>query len=220
MGERGRQFVRAHHSYAVLAQRFIEAAVVSAEREAAAVAERYARRARPRAATACCAPTSGRRCRSGSARCSACSPQAGLHDLSQLRLLEVGCGAGGNLLELLRLGFAPEHLSGIELLPERLALARAVLPEALALQRRRCAARAGAGAVAGHRVRVHGVLVAARRCLPAAPGRGDVGLAEARRRGAVVRLHGRQPAQPGRARRAAARGCARCFRKGGCGTGA
>jgi len=59
--------------------------------------------------------------------------RAGLHDLSSLRLLEVGCGAGGNLLELLRLGFAPQHLSGIELLPERLALARHVLPAALAL---------------------------------------------------------------------------------------
>lgn len=59
--------------------------------------------------------------------------QAGLHDLSRLKLLEVGCGAGGNLLELLRLGFAPEHLAGIELLGERLARARAVLPEALRL---------------------------------------------------------------------------------------
>lgn len=59
---------------------------------------------------------------------------AGLQDLSRPTLLEVGCGAGGNLLELLRLGFAPAHLSGIELLPERLALARAVLPEALQLQ--------------------------------------------------------------------------------------
>jgi SAM-dependent methyltransferase len=58
----------------------------------------------------------------------------GLHDLSSLRLLEVGCGAGGNLLELLRMGFAPHHLAGIELLPERLALARAVLPEALQLR--------------------------------------------------------------------------------------
>ena len=53
--------------------------------------------------------------------------------LASLRLLEVGCGAGGNLLELLRLGFAPEHLAGAELLPERLAQARAVLPPALAL---------------------------------------------------------------------------------------
>ena len=59
--------------------------------------------------------------------------QAGLHDLSRLRLLEVGCGAGGNLLELLRLGFLPAHLQGVELLPERLALARELLPPALAL---------------------------------------------------------------------------------------
>lgn len=57
----------------------------------------------------------------------------GVRDLSVLRLLEVGCGQGGNLLELLRLGFAPEHLSGIELLPERLAQARRCLPAALAL---------------------------------------------------------------------------------------
>ena len=31
----------------------------------------------------------------------------GMTDLASLRLLEVGCGGGGNLLELLRLGFAP-----------------------------------------------------------------------------------------------------------------
>ena len=57
----------------------------------------------------------------------------GLTDLAALRLLEVGCGAGGNLLELLRMGFAPDHLAGAELLPERLAQARAVLPAAVAL---------------------------------------------------------------------------------------
>ncbi|MCO5124185.1 MAG: class I SAM-dependent methyltransferase [Rhizobacter sp.] len=51
--------------------------------------------------------------------------------LSTLRLLEVGCGSGGNLLELLRLGFMPEHLTAIELLPERCAQARHVLPAAL-----------------------------------------------------------------------------------------
>lgn len=49
------------------------------------------------------------------------------------RLAEVGCGAGGNLLEMLRLGLAPEHLSGIELLPERYEAARAVLPPAVRL---------------------------------------------------------------------------------------
>ncbi len=58
---------------------------------------------------------------------------AGLLDLSALHLLEVGCGSGGNLLELLRLGFSPARLSGIELLPERLASAREVLPASLAL---------------------------------------------------------------------------------------
>ena len=59
--------------------------------------------------------------------------QQGLTDLSALRVLEVGCGAGGNLLELLRMGFAPQHLAGAELLPERLAAARAVLPSAVSL---------------------------------------------------------------------------------------
>jgi SAM-dependent methyltransferase len=57
----------------------------------------------------------------------------GWTDLSSRRLVEVGCGAGGNLLECLRMGFAPEHLSGIELLPERYAAARRVLPAAVTL---------------------------------------------------------------------------------------
>jgi SAM-dependent methyltransferase len=54
----------------------------------------------------------------------------GFTDLAALRLTEVGCGAGDNLLELQRLGFAPEHCSGIELLPERHAQSRARLPAA------------------------------------------------------------------------------------------
>lgn len=49
------------------------------------------------------------------------------------RATEVGCGAGGNLLDLLRLGLMPAHLTGIELLPERLAAARAALPEGVRL---------------------------------------------------------------------------------------
>jgi SAM-dependent methyltransferase len=58
----------------------------------------------------------------------------GLANLSSLRLHEVGCGGGGNLLELLRLGFTPEHLAGIDLLAERVARARHVLPEAVRLE--------------------------------------------------------------------------------------
>ncbi len=54
--------------------------------------------------------------------------------MEALRLLEVGCGSGGNLLELLRLGCAPRHLAGIELLPERYVQARDVLPAGVRLQ--------------------------------------------------------------------------------------
>jgi SAM-dependent methyltransferase len=57
----------------------------------------------------------------------------GWRDLPARHALEVGCGAGGNPLELLRLGFLPEHLTGIELLPERFAHAARVLPSALRL---------------------------------------------------------------------------------------
>jgi len=57
----------------------------------------------------------------------------GLHDLAALSVVDVGCGTGGNLLELLRAGFAAGQLTGIELLPERLAHARGVLPAAVTL---------------------------------------------------------------------------------------
>ena len=60
--------------------------------------------------------------------------QHGVKDMEALRLLEVGCGSGGNLLELLRLGCAPRHLAGIELLPERYVQARDVLPAGVRLQ--------------------------------------------------------------------------------------
>jgi SAM-dependent methyltransferase len=59
--------------------------------------------------------------------------RAGISALDNLRLTEVGCGDGGNLLELLQLGFAPQHLQGIELLPDRLEQARARLPAAVRL---------------------------------------------------------------------------------------
>jgi SAM-dependent methyltransferase len=55
---------------------------------------------------------------------------ASLHDKC---FVEVGCGGGGNLLELLRLGAQARHLSGWELLPERVCAARACLPADLAL---------------------------------------------------------------------------------------
>ncbi len=56
--------------------------------------------------------------------------------------VEVGSGGGGNLLELIRLGFAPEGLTGIELLAERHAEARRRLPAAVRLD---CADATAAG---------------------------------------------------------------------------
>lgn len=57
----------------------------------------------------------------------------GITDLSTRRVLEVGCGSGGNLLELMQLGAQPENLVGNELLPERAAAARHLLPQAVQL---------------------------------------------------------------------------------------
>jgi len=58
-----------------------------------------------------------------------------LADLSHLKLLEVGCGSGGNLLDLLRFGFDASNLTGIELLDDRYRAARHALPDALELIR-------------------------------------------------------------------------------------
>lgn len=54
-------------------------------------------------------------------------------DLRALKLVDVGCGYGGHLLDFLRLGFMPENLHGIELLAERAMLARRKLPESLSI---------------------------------------------------------------------------------------
>lgn len=53
-------------------------------------------------------------------------------ELKDLRVIEIGCGSGTNLLELVRLGFDPRNLVANELLPERAAFARRRLPDAVA----------------------------------------------------------------------------------------
>ncbi len=52
----------------------------------------------------------------------------GWTDLADKAITEVGCGSGGNLQDLLRLGASPAHLQGLELIAERAAQARTALP--------------------------------------------------------------------------------------------
>jgi ubiquinone/menaquinone biosynthesis C-methylase UbiE len=54
--------------------------------------------------------------------------KAGISDLSQKRILEMGCGAGGVLTEFLNFGASPRNLYGIDLLSDRLLEAREKLP--------------------------------------------------------------------------------------------
>ncbi|CAM5188289.1 hypothetical protein CDEF62S_02696 [Castellaniella defragrans] len=56
-----------------------------------------------------------------------------ISDLSGIEVLEIGCGSGSNLLELIQLGAKPENLTANELLPERVALARQLLPAGVKL---------------------------------------------------------------------------------------
>ncbi len=53
--------------------------------------------------------------------------------LKDLRLVDLGCGSGGNLLDFVRLGFEPQNLCGLELLEERASRAREILPHSIEL---------------------------------------------------------------------------------------
>lgn len=57
----------------------------------------------------------------------------GISDLSATAILEIGCGSGTNLLELLQLGATPELLAANELLPDRIEQARNMLPASVHL---------------------------------------------------------------------------------------
>lgn len=49
--------------------------------------------------------------------------RAGLLPLGDKRILDVGCGTGGWLIEMVRLGARPRNISGIDLCPNRIAAA-------------------------------------------------------------------------------------------------
>lgn len=60
-----------------------------------------------------------------------CLKKVGMTNFQDETVLEVGCGSGSNLLEMIRLGFEPRNLVGNELLEERVTIARERLPASL-----------------------------------------------------------------------------------------
>ena len=53
----------------------------------------------------------------------------GFAEFPGLRILEIGCGGGGVLTEFLNFGGLPKDFFGVDLLPDRLAMAHSHLPE-------------------------------------------------------------------------------------------
>lgn len=52
-----------------------------------------------------------------------------LDNFESLKVLDVGCGEGSSLINLIKLGFDPTNLSGIDILVERISIARRRFPQ-------------------------------------------------------------------------------------------
>jgi len=57
----------------------------------------------------------------------------GFAELKNSRILEIGCGTGAGLRAFARWGARPENLTGVDLLPERIAEARRLCPPQISL---------------------------------------------------------------------------------------
>lgn len=57
----------------------------------------------------------------------------GFASLEDARILEIGCGTGNWLRDFVRWGARPENICGVDLLPERIALARELSPPGITL---------------------------------------------------------------------------------------
>lgn len=64
-------------------------------------------------------------------RCLALLKRHGFADLPTKHILEVGCGTGGWLREFIKWGARPEHITGIDLLADRVAEAQHLCPAAV-----------------------------------------------------------------------------------------
>src|SRR5262249_7093143 len=60
--------------------------------------------------------------------------QLGFEPLSTKTILEIGCGTGSWLREFVTCGAKPENITGIDLLPERVAQAKQLSPATMTIQ--------------------------------------------------------------------------------------
>ena len=95
------------------------------------VQERYARRKHPKLYTIDPAAYMARQ--EKERKLIALIKSRGLRPMRDKSILDIGCGVGDDLLELIRLGYSPENLTGCELLEERAQVARHRLPQACAV---------------------------------------------------------------------------------------
>jgi 2-polyprenyl-3-methyl-5-hydroxy-6-metoxy-1,4-benzoquinol methylase len=54
--------------------------------------------------------------------------------IDKLRLLDAGCGNGSRLAFFISMGFSPEKMAGVDLIPERIQTAERLLPSGISLQ--------------------------------------------------------------------------------------
>ncbi|MBI4001535.1 MAG: class I SAM-dependent methyltransferase [Nitrospira defluvii] len=66
--------------------------------------------------------------------------QVGWSSLQAVRILDVGCGAGFWIRDLIRWGASPQHITGVDLLEQRVAEARCLSPEGVTVQCRNATA--------------------------------------------------------------------------------
>ena len=59
--------------------------------------------------------------------------RSGFRDLSHVRLLDVGCGGGGELCRWVNYGVPPDQCYGVELVESRVQHAREVCPPAVSI---------------------------------------------------------------------------------------
>lgn len=95
------------------------------------VRARYARRRELEATWDSLAPDNYLRMQEKERALIRCLVSCGIAPLPERRLIDIGCGSGGDLLGLIRLGFEPANLVGCELLEHRADAARRRLPAAV-----------------------------------------------------------------------------------------